>query len=257
MSKPRRFDFYPDDWLGGSGELSIEERGVYITACAAIYSRGGPITRDHLRRLCPCHRRIFDRVLNTLLDLGKLFETSDGKLGQNRCEIELKHARKRLETSQENGRKGGRFSSQNNGVAKPGGSSRAREGVASTITTNSSKRGKGDLGLGRVAPRTRADHEAVDRLVQSSVAALNSRKPTIRDPDAYGSAVDDNVRHAWLNRIANYVGLNFSGAARLEAQQAIEDARAAGSRKATPRRIQKLLDDLDQLDRAERQKGAA
>jgi uncharacterized protein YdaU (DUF1376 family) len=139
--KVRRIDFYPDDWLAGTGMLTIDERGVYVTAVAAIGSEGGPITPDHLRKLCPGHKRVFNRVLDQLLMLGKLYETEDGKLGQKRCETELKQARNRIETSRENGQKGGRPSSKNKEITKPAGSARGRASSTTTITTTNEEKG--------------------------------------------------------------------------------------------------------------------
>ena len=94
--KVRRVDFYPDDWIAGTVDLTLEERGVYITACALIYSRGGPIERAHLRNACPGHGRPFNAALRRLLDIGKL--AADGNLiDQRRCEAELHAAHSRIE----------------------------------------------------------------------------------------------------------------------------------------------------------------
>jgi uncharacterized protein YdaU (DUF1376 family) len=46
MSKVRRVDFSPDEWIAGTRELTMEERGAYWDVCALIYSRGGPIPDD-------------------------------------------------------------------------------------------------------------------------------------------------------------------------------------------------------------------
>jgi uncharacterized protein YdaU (DUF1376 family) len=83
--KIRRFDLYPDDAIAGMIELTNEERGVLAMAIFAIYSHGGPITRDHLRRLCPGHARTHQRIESRLLELNKLCVTDDGKLSQKRC----------------------------------------------------------------------------------------------------------------------------------------------------------------------------
>ena len=41
--KIRHVDWYPDEWLSGTFELSVDERGAYITIVSMIYARGGPI----------------------------------------------------------------------------------------------------------------------------------------------------------------------------------------------------------------------
>jgi hypothetical protein len=89
-------DFYGREWIEGTLELTLAERGMLITAEALICSRGEPVTVDHLHRVCGVHGRTFKTVLGRLLALGKLFE-SDGKIGSKRAEKELKKARNRLE----------------------------------------------------------------------------------------------------------------------------------------------------------------
>lgn len=118
--KIRRVDFSPDEWLAGTAELDIAARGVYITACALIYSRGGPIAHNVLRSFCPGDLRVYRRALETLLTLGKLTE-SDGYLSQKRCISELEVAEKRVVSAAENGRKGGRPSNEINDIKKPAG----------------------------------------------------------------------------------------------------------------------------------------
>src|SRR5437763_12218998 len=178
--KPRRFDFYPDDFIAGVGELTLAERGLLWTHASLQYSRGGDaVAPEHLRRQCPDDARVYNRSLARLLTLSKLQLTDDGKLTQKRCVTEAENARKRLITSAENGRKGGRPFNKNNEVAKPAGFSRAREGVAKTIT-NTFREEKGDDELGRCAP---SDAAAVTELVAEATRVLS--RPVIRDPQAY------------------------------------------------------------------------
>ena len=87
----RRVDFYPDDWLSGTSQLTVFERGVYWTACALIYNQGGPIERAHLRLVCGGHGRPFNKGLSRLLALGKLIADGD-MIDQARCERELLRA---------------------------------------------------------------------------------------------------------------------------------------------------------------------
>jgi uncharacterized protein YdaU (DUF1376 family) len=87
--------------------LTNAERGLYITACALIYSAGGPIERQHLRSACSDHGNSFNRQLQRLVTLGKLIENGS-EIDNKRCENELENARKRGEKARENGAKGGR-----------------------------------------------------------------------------------------------------------------------------------------------------
>ena len=117
--KARWFPFYPDEWIAGTVGLSAEEEGLYIRACALIYSHGGPVEiallkrGDHGNRVNACLRR--------LIDQGKLVNVG-GKIDQKRCENELEKAEKRVGKARENGAKGGRPK----GLAKPDGFPRGK-----------------------------------------------------------------------------------------------------------------------------------
>jgi uncharacterized protein YdaU (DUF1376 family) len=131
--KIRRIDFSPDEWIAGTVELSNEERGMYITACALIYSRDGPIEIEALRAVCPGDLRPFKRILERLVSLGKI-QRSGSQLSQKRCLSELENCRKRSLSSVENGRKGGRPPNEINNIENPRLSpSRARNHQPSTI----------------------------------------------------------------------------------------------------------------------------
>ncbi len=153
-TKVRHVDFYADEWIAGTSELTLEERGMYITACALIYSRGEPVTRDHLRRVCCVHGRTFAAVLGRLLALGKLSE-NDGKIGQKRAEKELKTARKRIEKWVKN------FDNPTkpNGYDdRAGGNARARTPVTKTLEEESTSVPSGTDGAGAPSRRAPVDH---------------------------------------------------------------------------------------------------
>lgn len=99
--KVRRVDFSPDEWLAGTVGLDNATRGLYITACALIYSHGGPIPEGELRRACCDHGLAYKRQLACLISAGKLTE-NDGRIAQERCENELRKARERSENGRKN-----------------------------------------------------------------------------------------------------------------------------------------------------------
>ena len=103
--KVRRIDFSPDEWLAGTGELSAVDRGVYITICALIYSRGGPIEFEVIRRHIPEHGTRVKAAVDRLEMMGKIVRNGS-EIDQKRCENELENARKRSEKASENGRIG-------------------------------------------------------------------------------------------------------------------------------------------------------
>jgi uncharacterized protein YdaU (DUF1376 family) len=99
--KIRRIDFSPDEWLAGTIGLSNAERGLYITACALIYSHGGPIPEVELRRSCRDHGHSYKCQLSRLISLGKLI-SNDGQIDNKRCSNELQKAFKRFSKPAQN-----------------------------------------------------------------------------------------------------------------------------------------------------------
>lgn len=79
--------FYPSDFLAGTSGLSPAERGVYITLLCLIYEADGPIERHDARlsRRCGSPKAAFKRVLEALIDEGKIVEV-DGMLSNRRAE---------------------------------------------------------------------------------------------------------------------------------------------------------------------------
>lgn len=100
--KIRRVDFSPDEWLAGTYELSEFDRGVYITICALIYSRGERIGEELLRRHCQAHGNALNFSLLRLENAGKIARNGS-EISQKRCENELETAQKRLRNASENG----------------------------------------------------------------------------------------------------------------------------------------------------------
>jgi len=120
MTKVRHIDFYPDEWLAGTATLEPLEVCIYITACAMIYSHGGAVLRDEIRRRVRCHGNAFNRAIARLLDLGKL-SAEGGEIANKRCGKELEKAEKRVGKAQENGRKSNGRPIKNNDLENPAG----------------------------------------------------------------------------------------------------------------------------------------
>lgn len=101
MSKIRRVDFSPDEWLVGTRELELDERGAYWDVCSLIYSRGGPILDDErwLGKALACDVRTWRRIRGRLLEVGKLTLIEiDGQahLTNSRAEREIERAGGRI-----------------------------------------------------------------------------------------------------------------------------------------------------------------
>lgn len=109
MSKVRRVDFSPDEWLAGTRALTPEERGLYWDCCALIYSRGGPIADDEewLKKALACDVRTWRRVRARLLEARKLEVLEiDGQphLMNGRAGREIEAAGDRIDTASRGGR---------------------------------------------------------------------------------------------------------------------------------------------------------
>ena len=228
----RRIDFAPDEWLAGTVELKPYDRGIYITICALIYSRGEAVGMELIRRHCGVHGNALNASIARLAACRKI-DVDGASVSQARCVREYNFAESRLKKWAEIQAD----SAENSDLALP----RARAGVTPEKRPNKKDNLKGSVLVPREAarPREAAEIAEVDRLVSE---ALQSVRPN-------GSPYVGK-RDLWLNNLAGFVGAAFDGDARMAAWQAIEDMRTAGSREATPRHTCRAVDDIDKLFRA-------
>lgn len=126
-AKARRVDFYPDEYIAGvGGVLRADEQGVYWMICTLIMSEGHEVFYDEKRFAGLCQIRPSDvrRIVDRLVERGKIVRQSDGKLTQNRAQSEVEKSLNRIQTAHENGSNGGRPSlktQQNQQNQKPNG----------------------------------------------------------------------------------------------------------------------------------------
>jgi uncharacterized protein YdaU (DUF1376 family) len=110
MSKVRRIDWSPDEYIAGTfGRLTWEEHGFYIVVLNMIYSSGGPIPIE-LDRLAyaGCSRpQAARRLIDQLVAKGKLRLTADGLLTNGRAARELGKAADRIEDARRAGKASG------------------------------------------------------------------------------------------------------------------------------------------------------
>ncbi len=134
--KARHVDFFFDEYVAGvAGKLTAEEQGVYWMICALIMSEGGPIADDPKRLSSLCLNRPADirRVVQSLVEKGKIYRRSDAKLCQNRAQSEVERSLKRIQTASEVGSKGGR---PNEKSKKNQGKEKAEGFQTEKLTTN-------------------------------------------------------------------------------------------------------------------------
>jgi hypothetical protein len=102
-----------------------------------------------------------------------------------------------------------------------------------------------------LTPEMRAEMvERLDRL-KTEINGNATRVVGVHDPVAYKQAVTTAKRENWLRSVHAFASERFEGDARWEAWEAIETARRAGSREATPQDISNLLDSINKLRLAE------
>ena len=70
MTRPwyRRF---PDNFIGGTASLTLEEKGAYSLVLDLMYVRGGPIPDEprYIAGVCNCSVRKWNAIRQRLLDL--------------------------------------------------------------------------------------------------------------------------------------------------------------------------------------------
>lgn len=254
--KVQRVDFSASDWLGGTGTLSLAERGLFITICSLIYVAGGPVTKPDVRRVCPGRNETFNSLLLRLVDAGKI-TISNGVIDQVRCEKELARARRRMLDhargsggEQQIGDKADSKPAQNESAPSPQVSSDDNElpapyargkGEAKNLPV---KGFKGENDLGRCAP-SEADKAHVDAVVGS--LRINGTK--VRDPPAYAAEIGDRKFHNLVRAVHTWVGSHLDGDARMAAWEVLFAAQNAGNREGLAPDLRRPFDALVKLYR--------
>lgn len=102
MSKIRRVDYSPDEFLSGTSDLDVAEKGAYWVVCSLIYSRGGPIPDDAkwIATVAGCSVRMWSKLRERLVGIGKL-KIEGGFLSNKRAAEELLKAENRVAGARE------------------------------------------------------------------------------------------------------------------------------------------------------------
>lgn len=103
-----RIDFYFDDFLTGTDDLTPEQGWVYIRLLCRMWSKQGALKADDqmLARWCGVSTRKLRVVKAELIEMGKL-EEKNGEIFNSRALFELELANNKREKARENGQKGG------------------------------------------------------------------------------------------------------------------------------------------------------
>ncbi len=119
-TKIHTINWRADAWLSGTIMLKPNEGWLYVTIINLIYSQGGAIEPDirFLGRVTNMHGNAVRAALERLIELGKVWRETSGKLMAKRCENELETARKRVGKWVENGGDLGRQSKKTKGLSE-------------------------------------------------------------------------------------------------------------------------------------------
>lgn len=94
------------DYARDTGHLSPLEHGIYTLLMDRYYATEEPIPQDQAHRIC--RARTKEEREATDVVLGEFFQLEEGAYRHRRIEEELTKARARIESSKENGKRGGR-----------------------------------------------------------------------------------------------------------------------------------------------------
>jgi Protein of unknown function (DUF1376) len=74
MDRLFRIDFYPQDWLIQTNNMTPVQRGIFIQIVAMIYGNRGAIENDPawIGRASNCSARLTRAVIQQLIDKGEL-----------------------------------------------------------------------------------------------------------------------------------------------------------------------------------------
>jgi len=115
MSERPWYKRFPSDFLAGTSELTVEEKGAYTVVIDLIYDRHGPLPNDSqwLGRVAGCSTRMWNGLRDALIAKGKISFTEDGLITCARAVDRMESEAAEAATVRENGAKGGRKSAEN------------------------------------------------------------------------------------------------------------------------------------------------
>ena len=282
MSQAPMMPVWPDALLGDTLHLSVEQFGAYLLLLFATWRNNGkPLPDDDrkLARICRCSVARWRRSFRP--EIIQFFDIDGDGLHQRRLEKEWDWCRTVRDKNAISGALGGKAAARANALKRHEStiserySERGSETGSETVAPlplplplrrsqeedlnlktylGSAPRAQGRT-LAREAPPeppSAEDKAAVDAIVGRLRDTLGLPPSGLRngtyDEPAYARAITEHKRDQWLNRLATFVGEALPGLPeKLAAWEAIEAARAAGSRDATPPEVCRAVDELSRL----------
>jgi len=114
MSDDYWYKRYPSDFITGTLNLTLEEKGAFSICLDLMYDQNGPIPDDHrwIAGVCGVSVRKWKSLLKRLIILGKL-STEGGFISNERALKEIENRAKTARKHAENGSKGGDKTAEN------------------------------------------------------------------------------------------------------------------------------------------------
>lgn len=191
MTRPwyRRF---PDNFIGGTVGLTLEEKGAYSLVLDLMYVRGGPIPDEprYIAGVCNCSVRKWVAIRARLIEAGKVI-AEDGFLMNPRAQEEIAKADEQAEKLAENGSKGGNKSAEKRATFKKN-NALAQAGLNHTTS-------RFNLKKGNASPVPTENVVRVSRLIEpevfaACVEATQVLVPSFMDEKAFPVAVVADAR---------------------------------------------------------------
>lgn len=116
------FHFYPSRFMAGIRGLNANEVKVYISLICRIYEHNGPIPwkPEILATYCEMRQSSFDKALDRLLRLEKLYVTDDGRLSNATCDAEISQRESKSKIARRAGKKSAEKRQENQGSEATG-----------------------------------------------------------------------------------------------------------------------------------------
>jgi len=119
MSRRPWYKRYPSDFITGTINMTLDEKGAYSMVLDLIYDRGGPIADDSqwIARVCGCSTRKWNQLRNRLIELGKI-HVNDSLISNEKAATILSSGKIERDYLVENGAKGGEQTKINHAKVK-------------------------------------------------------------------------------------------------------------------------------------------
>lgn len=195
--------WYQDDFIGGVRGMKAHEIGIYTMLLMEMYTRGRALDQSHerLARMCGADRRSFERVLEQLIDDGKIIKLNCG-YWNDRCENAFRSRAKMQQQNSNAARQGWENRRENNGAEEHPQSDRNASEIPSSEAQTIIKETPNGVSKKRRATRLPQDWICPPEWIEEAVAAGLPRKRAISEAERMKNWSMSNPKGAKLDWLA-------------------------------------------------------